>query len=279
MKKILIIGASGFIGKNLVEYYSKFFNVIKHKKTDNLITSLKSDPDVIINCGAEIYLEENMFDSNVKMVYDLIKYVKKRNIKLIHIGSSAEYGEKKYPSKEKDFLDPRNPYEATKAASSLMCLGYAREYNLPIIVARPYSVYGNYEKNHRLFPKLFDAFYNDVHMTLNQGFHDFIYIKDFIRGIDILLNNDIYGGDIVNFGSGKQYSNFEVYKIFKQITKKQGNVSLNDEMVKAFESDVWICDINYADKKYNFKTHFSLEDGIKDFIQIKKETICQTQEL
>ena len=116
-------------------------------------------------------------------------------------------------------------------------------------------------------------------MILNQGFHDFIYIKDFIRGIDILLNSNICGGDIVNFGSGKQYSNFEVYKIFKQITKKQGNITLNDKMVKAFETDVWVCDTNYADKKYNFKTNFSLEDGIKDFIKTKKETSCQTQEL
>lgn len=275
---MLIIGSNGFIGKNLVEHYSNFFNIIKHKKTDNLISSLKKSPDVIINCGAEIYLEENMFDSNIKMVYDLIKYVKKTNIKLIHIGSSAEYGEKKYPSSEKDFLDPRNPYEATKAAASLICLGYAKEYKLPIFVARPYSVYGNYEKDHRLFPKLFDAFYNNVHMTLNQGFHDFIYIKDFIKGIDILLNSDIIGGDIINFGSGKQYSNFEVYEIFKKISKKDGNILFNDKMIKTFESNIWICDTNYANKKYNFQTMFSLEDGIRDFIKLKKENICQIKE-
>jgi len=275
MKKILIIGSKGFIGKNLVEYYSKNNIVIEHKKTDELITTLKCFPDIIINCGAEIYLEENMFDSNVKMVYDLIKYIKKSNTKLIHIGSSAEYGQKVHPSKETDFLDPRNPYEATKAAASLMCLGYAREYNLQIAVARPYSVYGRYEKNHRLFPKLFNAFYNDTEMILNQGYHDFIYIKDFIFGINLLVNNNITGGDVVNFGSGKQYSNFEVYEIFKSITNKKGNVVLNDQMVKSFESNIWICDTEYANKKYKFKTQFSLKDGILDYIKTQKENLCQ----
>jgi nucleoside-diphosphate-sugar epimerase len=186
MKKMLITGSNGFIGKNLIDYYSSMYEIITHTRNDDIKIKLKQNPDVIINCAANIYNEETMFDSNVILVYELLQYVKEKKIKMIQIGSSAEYGKKDKPSKETDNLEPRNLYEATKASATMLCMGFAKEYDLPIAVVRPYSVYGIHEKSYRLFPKLFDAFTQNKEMTLYQGYHDFIYIKDFLRGLNIL---------------------------------------------------------------------------------------------
>jgi nucleoside-diphosphate-sugar epimerase len=213
-----------------------------------------------------------MFSSNIKLVYDLIQYVKNTNNKMIHIGSSAEYGKKNLPSKESDKLEPRNAYEASKAAATMLCVGYAKEYNLPISVIRPYSVYGIYEKDYRLFPKLFDAFYKNIKMTLNQGYHDFIYVKDFINGIDLVLNTtNAINGDIINMGSGKQYSNFEIYDIFKNIAGKPAPVELNNKFLKKFENDIWVCDTTYSKNVYGFETKYSIEQGIQDYINTRME--------
>jgi nucleoside-diphosphate-sugar epimerase len=105
-------------------------------------------------------------------------------------------------------------------------------------------------------------------MTLFQGFHDFIYIDDFVRGIDTLVKaTDAPRGDIVNFGSGEQYSNFVVYELFKYATGLSGSsVKVEERMAKSFESATWVCDIGYAEKAYNFKTKYSLEQGIKEFV-------------
>lgn len=269
--KMLITGSEGFIGKNLIEFYSKDYEIIRYTRIDDINSAVYKSPDIIINCAADIYQDSNMFESNVVLVNNLISCVKKTGCKFIQIGSSAEYGRKLKPSKETDFLDPTTFYEATKGASSLLCIGAAREYGLPIVVARPYSVYGNYEKEHRLFTRLYNAYTFNSPMVLNQGYHDFIYIKDFIAGINTLLLSDEISGDVVNFGSGIQTSNFDLLNKFKSVYDYiPKNITLNDKMIKSFESDNWICDITYAKRKYNFECKIGLIDGIIDMIKERK---------
>lgn len=267
MKKVFITGSTGFIGKNLIEFYHKH-EIYEYKRGQSIYTELMSfSPDVIFNCAAEIYKSELMYQSNIKLVEEILEYVKLHpNVKLIQIGSSAEYGPVSKATSETDRINPVNMYQATKGAATLLCQGYAKEYDLDISIARPYSVYGKYEKPHRLFPRLWKAFMLNESMTLYQGYHDFIYIDDFIRGLDILLHTKI-NGDIINFGSGLQYSNLIVLTLFKKYAKKDATITIVDAMAKSFESEIWRCDPIYAYEKYGFKTEYSLDEGITEFLK------------
>ena len=273
MLKMLITGSNGFIGKHLIDFYSKTYEIIEQNRSININDALNNKPDLIINCAAIIYEQDGMFDSNVILVHTLLNYmIKNKSTKMIHLGSSSEYGKKPYETTETDFPDPRTTYEATKSAATMLCVGYARAYDLSLAVARLYSVYGKYEKSYRLFPRLYNAFIKDEHMNLYNGFHDFIYIKDLIKGIDSLLlaDHDKMKGDIVNFGSGKQYSNFEILDMFKKILKRDPKITIYNYMNKNFESEVWVCDKTYALQKYNFKCEFTIEDGLKDLFKEKE---------
>lgn len=275
MKKILITGSNGFIGKNLINFYEKKYSIIYHTRNTNIFDVLKDKPDLIINAAASIYEESEMFESNVVLVNCLIDYIKKTNTRMVHIGSSSEYGRKNIPTKETDCPSPTTAYEATKSAATMLCVGYAKAYNLEICVARPYSVYGKHEKSYRLFPRLYNSFVNNEPMTLYNGFHDFIYIKDFVRGIDTLLNSEkeTIKGDIVNFGSGHQYSNFEIFELFEKQFSHKAPVTINNNMNKNFESDIWVCDPSYAQKKYNFTCEYNITTGISDYIKTMKGNI------
>jgi nucleoside-diphosphate-sugar epimerase len=269
--KIFITGATGFIGQNLVEFY-KGHEIFEHKRYMDPLAKLEYfKPDVIINCAAEIYDPKEMWIPNIIWTRDCLEYVKEfPNTKLIHIGSSAEYGPKDRATNETDRINPVDMYQATKGAATLLCQGYSRQYNLDIKVARVYSAYGHHERPHRLFSRLYDAFYNEQPMTLFDGYHDFIYIKDFIRGINLLVEADINTGVIVNFGSGTQHSNLEVLKLWEKITGKKAPVTYEDKLNKPFESTVWICDTTFASQVYDFRTTYSLEQGIKDLIETKQ---------
>ena len=191
---------------------------------------------------------------------------------MIQIGSSSEYGKLSRAGTELDRINPSTMYEATKGAATLLCQGYARHYDLDICIARPYSVYGPHERPHRLFPRLWRAFYENEPMTLYHGVHDFIYIDDFVRGIDILIRHpNKPAGDIINFGSGSEYQNIEVLNYFKKITGKNAPVQYIDMMAKTFESDMWVCDPTYASEQYGFDTKFSLGTGIEEYIRRMKE--------
>ena len=270
-KTILITGSNGFLGTNLVNFYSNKYNVLTFTKQDNIEHILSKQPDIIINCAASIYDIDSMFDTNVVLVNRLINYTKNhKHTKLIQIGSSAEYGKKLSATKESDNADPVSFYAGTKAAATMLCQSAAREFNLSIVVARPYSLYGNYEKSYRLFSKLLAAFVNQQEMTLADGYHDFIYVKDFVIGIDNLVSGHYDNGDIVNYGSGIQTSNKDVLDIFVEIFGYiPRHIQIVDGMAKAFESKVWICDTSYAEHKYNFKTQYSLKQGILDLIKTK----------
>lgn len=104
-------------------------------------------------------------------------------------------------------------------------------------------------------------------MTLYQGHHDFIYINDFVRGIDLVLQEwDLPPGEIVNFGSGFQVSNFDLYDRWVKITgNSEAPVAKVAEMSKAFETNVWVCDIAKS-FKLGFDCEYDLETGIKDFL-------------
>jgi nucleoside-diphosphate-sugar epimerase len=273
--KIFITGATGFVGQNLVEYYSKRgHEVYAFRRDEQLRECLRQfQPDAIINSAAEIYDAEHMFEPNIAMVQTILEYVREcdQYCCLIQIGSSSEYGPTDHSTSETDLLKPVDYYQATKGAATLMCQGWARFFNLPVWIVRPYSVYGPGERPHRLFPRLYRAFNYNEPMTLYQGFHDFIYINDFVRGIDLVLQSwNLKSGEIINFGSGSQTGNFDLLDLWIKITgNNEAPVAKVAEMRKAFENNVWVCDTSKSND-LGFECEYDLETGINDFILLGK---------
>jgi len=278
--KILITGTTGFLGRSIKEFYQAQGHTIIEYMRGNVSVGLLihgHQPDVMIHCAAEIYEPKNMFRSNIVMVEEILENIRLHSPKtrLIHIGSSSEYGALDRPSRETDRINPLNLYEATKGAGTLLCQGYARHYNLDICVARIYSGYGAYEKERRLFPTLYRAFFKDQSMRLFDGMHDFIYIEDFLRGIDTLVTKGFIPGDIVNFGSGAPKTNLEVLQAWQQVTGRDAPVDYQGGQMQHAQrdADFWCCDTTYALKQYGFETKYTLEQGIADFIK-KKDLLC-----
>ena len=269
--KIFITGATGFIGQNLVDYYTKRGHKVYAFRRDEVLTKCLYDfePDAIINSAAEIYDYQHMFEPNILMVQTILDYVREcqQPCRLIQIGSSSEYGPTDISTSEDTLLKPVDFYQATKGAATLLCQGWARLHHLPIWIVRPYSVYGPGERAHRLFPRLYRAFTKNEPMTQYQGHHDFIYIDDFVRGIDLVLQEwNLAPGEIVNFGSGFQTSNFDLYDKWAKVTgNKKAPVAKVAEMKKAFENTVWVCDTAKS-FKLGFDCEYDLDAGIKDFL-------------
>ena len=265
--RVYVTGATGFVGLNLVDYFRTRGNVVaSHVRSVDITEQLlKFGPDVIVNCAAEIYDADKMFEPNILLTYKILEYVRDSKCRMIQIGSSSEYGPTEYATAEDTLLKPVDFYQGTKAAATLMCQGWARAHNLKIYIARPYSVYGPGERPHRLFPHLWRAFKYNEPMNLYEGHHDFIYIHDFCRGIDMLATDDVTPGEIYNFGSGTQTSNKEVLRIFEKITQKTAPVTEILEIKKAFESKLWVCNTTKS-KQLGFECNYSLEEGIIYFL-------------
>ena len=195
-------------------------------------------PDIIFHLAGEIRNEEKMFDSNIKLTYNLLEESKDLDYRsFIYVGSSSEYGRKNHPMSETDNLDPDTLYEATKGAGSLLCRAFAKTYNKPISIARPFSLYGKYESPNRFIPTIFRYASTGETLPLADGVHDWTYIDDFIDGLMWLMT--IYGQEIVNFGTGIQTTNEEVVRIVEDILGKKIR-AIPVGKLRSYDSSSWV---------------------------------------
>ena len=273
MKKkenFFLIGANGLIGRTFIELYGKKYNIIKCFRKDNTIKLLKkTKPSIIFNSSGEPYNEKKMFYTNLLLVNKILDYCVRNKCCFIHLGSSGEYGRHNFPTSEKTYLKPTTKYEATKAAASMLVTGYAKAYKLKAIVVRPYCVFGYNSKSNLLIPLIIDAIKNNKKMKVYKGYHDFIYVKDFVRGISTLISKKKkwINGEIINLGSGKQLSNFRVLKEIQKIFGKGGFFKIINKKYRSYDSDKWVCNTNYSHKRYGFRTKYSFKEAMIDYYQ------------
>ena len=277
-KKILLVGSKGFFGKNINKYFKKKFYIKNITRKANINKIKLKNFSYIINCAAEVYNDKKMFKNNTALIDSILKKIiyENKKIKIIHFGSSAEYGNLKFPAKENSLLKPRTVYESTKAASCLLVEGYSRQYDLKSVIIRPFAVYGPHENLTRLIPNIFRHFMFNENLTIYNGFHDFVYINDMIKFIKFIINKNesFYDGKIINFGSGKQYSNFQILKICENIFKKKSKCLLIKKFQRSYDSLIWKNNNFYLKKKIKFRLKYNIYDGIKSYYNtIKKEKI------
>lgn len=272
--RILITGHTGFIGKSLLERFKEeqIMTTGREWKTDpTLKDQIKQfNPEYIIHCAAEIKNAYNTFEANILMLNWLLETTANVDYKaFINVGSSSEYGNTAIPMTERELLKPRTMYEATKGAGTLLCQGFAREFNKPIATVRPFSVYGKHEPLSRLIPTLFRNFKNNTVCNISLGVHDFIHIDDFIDGLlyVMLSEKEIIKGDIVHLGSGVQHTNLEVFNIIKDLFNSTSEPISIENTFNKYDTLTWVADITYAKSRYKFDPKYNLKTGLKDLYE------------
>jgi len=265
--RLFLTGATGFLGKAIMHYLPQY-EYFCYKRGDNVTEKLKEfKPEIIIHSAGEIYKNELMFDSNVVLTLDILNYVRDNDVnKMIYFGSSSEYGKVQNNMKETDVCNPETIYAATKTCGTVLAQAYARTYDKDICVVRPFSIYGEFEPEHRLIPTLYRKILNGEEVSLIHGYHDFFYIQDFTSLIELVLKSDksLTKADILNAGSGVSYSNLEIAHIFSKVLNKDLKCILIDKF-KECDSVVWKSDIDYISTKYKFKSNFTLEKGLESY--------------
>jgi nucleoside-diphosphate-sugar epimerase len=119
--------------------------------------------------------------------------------RLIHVGSSAEYGTTDKDLTEETPCRPDNWYGRSKLAGTEAAAGYANG-----IVARLFNVYGPGEANWRLVPSLLAAARSGEPIRLTPGTQqrDFTFVADAAEGLLRLGLAPVQHNRIVNLASG-----------------------------------------------------------------------------
>ncbi len=300
-KKILITGGTGFIGYHLAKKCLKLnwsvtslstnkpkklrklkkvkyvFSDISKKRI--LAKKIKNDYDYVVNLAG--YVDHSHKVKTIKSHYIGCKnissiFVYSKIKKFIQIGSSVEYGKIRSPQSESKF--PKKKILSNYGNSKLLCtkflLNLNKNFNFPVIILRPYLVYGPYQDPNRLIPYTILNSIKDQEFDCSQGnqFRDFLYIDDLVNGILKILKKKKLSGEIINIGYGKPHKVRKViYKILKIISLGKpnfGNIKLRkDEIFKLYPK------ITKAKKLLNWYPRTRLIVGLKKTINFYKKNI------
>lgn len=298
LKSILITGGAGFIGATLIRELIKLkydVNIILKKSSDlwrikdildkvkiyyvdlmdkNKLskTVRKVNPALIVHLATYSNYRsqsdvEQMTEININGTLNLLEASKSINYKIfINTGSSSEYGIKEKPMKENDLLEPISFYAATKASATLLCQVFAKEHKKPIITLRPFSVYGPYEEKKRFIPTIIRSVIEDKPIKLTSGTQrrDYIFVEDVVDiYIKIIAKGKKLAGQILNMGTGIEYTNDEVVKALFKVTGKKVKIEKGAFPKRLWDTSHWVADISKTRKLLNWKPHNTLSDGLK----------------
>lgn len=298
-KHVFITGANGFIGANIVRKLTlKGYNVHVLNRSPNIswrlkniaksvtvhqgdITNLKSlekillksKPDFIVHLAAYgAYPHQTdikkIFEVNTVGIINLLEASKKIPYKcLINAGSSSEYGSKDKAMKEDNSCNPISYYAATKLASTNICKIFADINNKPIVTFRLFSAYGPYEEPSRFIPTIIKSLIKKEKINITPGNQrrDFIYVEDISNAfLKALTLGKKIQGEIINLGTGKEYTNDEIVKKLFYLTNKKTAINKGEYPKRSWDVPHWKADMSKAKKILNLEPQYDIDNGLLD---------------
>jgi len=240
--KILVTGATGFIGSHLVEaLLSEGYEVkcLVRRTSDYLrrlgaevvrgditvretLRGICKDIDVVYHLAALSGKygtpREMLWKANVEGTKNLLEECVKSNVEhFIYTSSFTVTG----PSKKGALINesfPYNPltaYELTKAVAEQLVLKYYNDYGLPVTIIRPSNVYG--PRDVRLL-ELFKTICEGRFILIGRGkgVTHFVYISDLIQGFKLCLKRK-GDGEIFNIAGDRPVT----WREFAEIVAKE----------------------------------------------------------
>jgi nucleoside-diphosphate-sugar epimerase len=187
--------------------------------------------------------------------------------RFVHVGSSLEYGPSAKPLVETDVLRPTTFRGAAKAAATLLCQRAARADGHPIVVVRPFSVYGYWEKGRLVPTAILSAARGEPMVLTTPGFRrDLIFIEDVIEACLRAVERDGAVGEIVNIGSGRQWTNEEVVDTVQALCGTRVPVRVGAYPASCSDTGHWVADIGKASDLLGWEPRHGLRQGLEKTI-------------
>lgn len=305
MARIIVTGAAGFIGSQLVQallnrgdevmgidefndYYDpilKYKNIINFQQSSKftLITSdiqvldwhkLLQNVDIVYHQAAQAGVRNswgNGFRSyterNINATQVLLEAAKDAgNLqRLVFASSSSVYGDAEtLPTHEAIIPQPVSPYGITKLAAERLGEIYYKNFGVPFVSLRYFTVYGPRQRPDMAFHKFFQAVLQDEAIPIygdGQQTRDFTFVSDAIAANLAAATVPAAVGEIFNIGGGSRVVLTDVLDTMSEIVGK----SVKRHHIERAKGDArhTSADVSKAQKILGYQPQISLKEGLQ----------------
>jgi polyisoprenyl-phosphate glycosyltransferase len=292
---ILVLGAGGFIGANLVQRllrargdvvavvhtlpawrlagldsYALEVDLTNLAELRRMVETVR--PRTVLDCSAYGAYSfetdaERIYRTNFNALVALVEMLDKdRLTAFVHAGSSSEYGSNSAGPSETAALVPNSHYAVSKAAAALFITYAGKTLGLPIVNLRLYSVYGPLEDASRLMPNLVKCGIEGRYPPFVSAAtsRDFVYVGDVCEAFHAAsrLTPELYGQSF-NIGSGVRTTIRELAETARQIFGIEKAAEFGAMQRRVWDLDDWYAAPAKAASLLGWSATTSLADGLR----------------
>ncbi len=304
-KRVLITGADGFIGSHLTEallaagcsvrafvFYNSFnswgwldtlpddvrarLDVFAGDVRDpNGVRTAMRDVEVVFHLAALIAIPfsyhspDSYVDTNVRGTLNVLQAARDARVARIVVTSTSEvYGTARYvPIDEAHPMQGQSPYSATKIGADRLAEAFARSFELPVVIARPFNTYGPRQSARAVIPTIVTqllAGRTEIHLGALSPTRDLTFVADTCRGFLALAACDAAVGREVNMGSGAEISIGELALRLIALVDPAARVTTDEQRLRPERSEVerLLCDASLMRSLTGWAPEVSLDDGL-----------------
>jgi len=285
--KVLITGAGGMVGRNLVKYFQQ--NGVETIPTDltgwdvsgdlldkdfvfGRLASL--DFDAIIHMAAITEIKKTVedpklcFEVNCFGSLNMLELAHRKKVARVICTSSANvYGAPKVnPVTEDTPFDPRVPYDYSKVVLENLAMSFFKTKNLPVSLTRSWLLFGDFDQPTRATIRFIRACLKDEPLTLFNAGRDTTspsHAYNFAKLALTILSNDKAIGRAYNFGGERPVTIRELAETIKELTGSKSKLNLAPPRT-ALEAEPQISypSMERAKSELMYEHELTLEQGL-----------------
>jgi nucleoside-diphosphate-sugar epimerase len=164
-------------------------------------------------------------------------------------------------------LVPQTLFGQTKMTGSMMVQTWARGFDFPSLIVRPFKIYGPGENSDRLIPTIFQSVETGqpINLVAKETRRDFVHAWDVasavIRGMKIASGNC----PVLNIGRGESFAPHDVLDLISNITGVRLQIGSKVYESHPIDAREWKSSVDLTKAMLKWVPGVSLEEGLRSW--------------
>ncbi len=218
----------------------------------------------MVDVSRDATLLATLINENIITTNNLLCIFLKRARRIVIAGTCEEYGNGPVPFSETQREIAVSPYSWSKICTTHLAELYARIFDMPVIVVRPFLTYGPLQTNNMFVPAAIRAALcgEAFAMTKGEQTRDFNFVTDIVDGLVLMAKVSHCDEHLINLGSGIETTLSSVVQLIYELCDARIQPDIGALPYRPGETMRFFSDSHRAKKILGWTPRVSLREGL-----------------